>query len=195
MNRYRVSSENLKQIRKFGGFLVVKSCAGKTFFVHSSKIFYLDPNKPLKTIKSLTPSFVRIGPSDCFAYWTLHFDIYRLLSDISIYLEWIEITILYLHQTYNNIVDHITFPIETVLLKICLWLQVMTPVFSIQRDSRYFPDPERFDPERFSEENKGSRPPCTYLPFGDGPRMCPGQSNEYCKSNIVLNRSISLVSD
>jgi hypothetical protein len=42
-------------------------------------------------------------------------------------------------------------------------------------DPTYFPEPQKFDPDRFTEENKHSRPNYTYLPFGDGPRMCLGK--------------------
>lgn len=49
-----------------------------------------------------------------------------------------------------------------------LWI----PVFAIHHDPKYYPDPELFNPERFSDENKKSIHPCTYLPFGAGPRAC-----------------------
>ena len=51
---------------------------------------------------------------------------------------------------------------------------VWFPVFAIHRDPQYYPEPERFDPERFNDENKVNIKPCTYLPFGSGPRNCIG---------------------
>ncbi|CAB3362063.1 Hypothetical predicted protein [Cloeon dipterum] len=48
------------------------------------------------------------------------------------------------------------------------------PIFPLHRDPEYFPEPEKFDPERFSEENKADIKPYTYLPFGVGPHNCIG---------------------
>lgn len=44
----------------------------------------------------------------------------------------------------------------------------------LQNDPKYFPDPEKFDPYRFSEERKQEIVPYTYMPFGEGPRNCIG---------------------
>lgn len=48
------------------------------------------------------------------------------------------------------------------------------PIYAIHHDPKYFPDPEKFNPERFSDENKANIIPGTYLPFGIGPRNCIG---------------------
>ena len=44
------------------------------------------------------------------------------------------------------------------------------------RDPQYFPDPLRFDPDRFTTEAKAARPKFSYFPFGGGNRQCIGES-------------------
>lgn len=46
------------------------------------------------------------------------------------------------------------------------------PVYAIHRDAKYYPNPDEFDPTRFSEENSKNIQSGTYLPFGIGPRSC-----------------------
>lgn len=49
---------------------------------------------------------------------------------------------------------------------------VWVPLAAIHRNPEYFPNPTKFDPERFSDENKDKIIPYTYMPFGIGPRSC-----------------------
>lgn len=51
---------------------------------------------------------------------------------------------------------------------------IWIPMLALHHDPKYFPEPERFDPERFSEDNRSKIVPGTYLPFGAGPRSCIG---------------------
>lgn len=49
------------------------------------------------------------------------------------------------------------------------------PLYAMHTDPNYFPEPEKFDPERFSDENVDKIVPLTYIPFGSGPRNCIGK--------------------
>jgi len=42
---------------------------------------------------------------------------------------------------------------------------IIIPVGAVQNDEKYFENPEKFDPERFTEENVKKRVPYTYMPF------------------------------
>lgn len=41
-------------------------------------------------------------------------------------------------------------------------------------DPELYPDPLVFNPDRFTEEKRKTRPKANFMPFGEGPRMCPG---------------------
>jgi cytochrome P450 len=48
--------------------------------------------------------------------------------------------------------------------------------YVVHRDPRHWPDPERFEPERFADGTDGQRPRYAYFPFGGGPHVCIGEA-------------------
>jgi cytochrome P450 len=56
----------------------------------------------------------------------------------------------------------------------------------VHRNARWFPDPNRFDPERFSEEAKRTQTPYSYFPFGAGGRRCLGESFAELEGLLIL---------
>jgi len=63
---------------------------------------------------------------------------------------------------------------------------VMLPMYATHRIPEYYPDPERFDPERFSVENEKKLPRYAYWPFGAGPRVCIGSHLAMMEMHLVL---------
>lgn len=61
---------------------------------------------------------------------------------------------------------------------------IFIPAMGIQRDEKYFADPIKFDPDRFSEKN--AIPSMSYLPFGDGPRNCIGLRLGKMQTKVAL---------
>jgi cytochrome P450 len=58
--------------------------------------------------------------------------------------------------------------------------------YIVHRDVRWFPEPERFVPERFTAEGKARRPRFAYFPFGGGGRQCIGESFAWMEATLVL---------
>lgn len=59
-------------------------------------------------------------------------------------------------------------------------------------DPRYFPDPDHFEPERFSDHAKRTRPRYAYFPLSGGPRICLGQQFARTEALLVLARLVQL---
>jgi cytochrome P450 len=66
--------------------------------------------------------------------------------------------------------------------------RLMYSVYLTQRMEQYWPEADRFDPQRFCPEQKRGRKPYTYLPFGGGPRNCIGSAYAQVEVKVVLAR-------
>lgn len=64
--------------------------------------------------------------------------------------------------------------------------KVWIPAFGIHRDPNIYPNPDKFDPERFSEEAIAKRHPMSFLAFGDGPRICVGVRFAHYQAKIGI---------
>ncbi len=58
--------------------------------------------------------------------------------------------------------------------------------YVVHHDERWYPDPFRFDPERWTPEARANRPKYAYFPFGGGPRLCIGEPFAWMEASLVL---------
>ncbi|XP_030752351.1 cytochrome P450 4c3-like isoform X2 [Sitophilus oryzae] len=73
---------------------------------------------------------------------------------------------------------------------------VLVYTFALHRNSKYWPNPKKFDPDRFLPEEIAKRPPSCYIPFSEGPRNCIGKlyammSMKVVVANVIRNFRIS----
>ncbi|XP_067214601.1 cytochrome P450 6k1 isoform X2 [Linepithema humile] len=109
----------------------------------------------------------------------------------------------YLHKVINETLRK--YPAVPILNRVCTkdinvpttnihvpkGTLISIPVFGVHRDPSIYPDPDKFDPERFNADEIAARHPYAYLPFGEGPRICIGARFGYLQVKIVL---VSLLS-
>ncbi|XP_042905397.1 cytochrome P450 3A16 [Parasteatoda tepidariorum] len=70
---------------------------------------------------------------------------------------------------------------------------IIAPVWNIHHDPNLWPDPNKFDPDRFSPTNKGSIQSMSYFPFGAGPRNCIGSRFAQLEAKIAIYRILQKV--
>ncbi|HEY0544327.1 MAG TPA: cytochrome P450 [Pyrinomonadaceae bacterium] len=63
---------------------------------------------------------------------------------------------------------------------------VLLSPYTMHRDERYFPEPTRFDPERWTPEAREARPAYSYFPFGGGQRRCIGEGFAWMEGILLI---------
>ena len=63
---------------------------------------------------------------------------------------------------------------------------LLAPQYAVHRDPRFFPDPDRFDPTRFTPERKAELPRYAYFPFAGGSRQCIAEGLAWMEGTFTL---------
>lgn len=101
---------------------------------------------------------------------------YEAIKEMT-YLDYTFLETLRFHPTTNSIARYAVkdYKIPETDLIIEKGVSVVISPLAIQHDESIYPNPENFDPERFTPEKSKNRHSCAYLPFGVGPRTCLGE--------------------
>ncbi len=81
----------------------------------------------------------------------------------------------------DDILDGYRIPANTMIF--------ISP-FVGHRDPTYWPDPEDFDPDRFTPEQTAVRPRHVYYPFGEGPHVCIGNNFALMEMQLILSMAL-----
>ncbi|XP_022256482.1 cytochrome P450 3A29-like isoform X1 [Limulus polyphemus] len=71
-------------------------------------------------------------------------------------------------------------------LRIPKGMTVQVPVYHLHHDPNLWPNPEKFDPDRFSPQNRQKNNPLAWQPFGQGPRNCIGMRFAQMEAKLAL---------
>ncbi|XP_023316140.1 cytochrome P450 4C1-like [Trichogramma pretiosum] len=80
-----------------------------------------------------------------------------------------------LYPPVSTILRHTTEDIQLKNILVPANTDIIVHFYDTHREPEYWPDPEKFDPDRFLPENSRNRHPFAYVPFSAGPRNCIGQ--------------------
>ncbi|EDS34795.1 cytochrome P450 9b1 [Culex quinquefasciatus] len=107
------------------------------------------------------------------------------------YMEMVTLESMRLHTSFSNAYRHCVkdYTVDDgngLKFNIHQGSNVWIPILGLHMDPKYFPDPKRFDPERFNAENRPNIHPATYIPFGAGPRNCVARRFGLMKVKALL---------
>ncbi|XP_058823814.1 cytochrome P450 4C1-like [Topomyia yanbarensis] len=115
---------------------------------------------------------------------------YQVLQEFK-YLEMAIKEALRLYPSVPFIGRHLLEDTELDGITLPSGMEVLVSIYMIHRNPEVFPDPERYDPERFSEDAESKRGPYDYIPFSAGARNCIGQRFAMLEMKVALIKLIS----
>ncbi|XP_058453665.1 cytochrome P450 4C1-like [Malaya genurostris] len=115
---------------------------------------------------------------------------YQVLQDFK-YLEMAIKEALRLYPSVPFIGRHLTEDTELDGITLPAGVEILVAIYMIHRNPEVFPDPERYDPERFSEDAESKRGPYDYIPFSAGARNCIGQRFAMLEMKVAIIKLIS----
>ncbi|XP_063706449.1 cytochrome P450 4C1-like [Culicoides brevitarsis] len=114
---------------------------------------------------------------------------YKNLSEMK-YMDMVMKESLRVLPTVPRVSRRITEEFEVDGYTIPVGASVSIGIYGCSRDERYFPDPEKFDPDRFLPENKKNLHPYAFIPFSAGLRNCIGQRFAQLEEKVILSMMI-----
>lgn len=75
---------------------------------------------------------------------------------------------------------------EIAGFRIPVGASVLAPQYAVHRDPRWWSEPDKFDPERFTPAGKAGRPRYAYFPFAGGSRQCIAEGLAWMEGTLVL---------
>ncbi|XP_053695594.1 probable cytochrome P450 6a14 [Sabethes cyaneus] len=112
---------------------------------------------------------------------------YEAIQDMK-YVDYCLSESLRMYPPVSNLLRSVTKPYKVPGSNVTLeqGSTVIVPLYAIHHDPDYFPNPEQFDPDRFTPEQTAKRNPYCYMPFGEGPRNCIGMRFGLMQARIGL---------
>ncbi|WP_101295037.1 cytochrome P450 [Halegenticoccus soli] len=102
------------------------------------------------------------------------------------YTEWVLLETMRLYPPVYVMFREPTVDVRLGGYRVPAGSAVMLPQWAVHRSSRFYSDPEAFDPGRWAPARRSARPRFSYFPFGGGSRHCIGKQFSMMEAKLIL---------